>query len=464
MLRVIVAVVCLAAAPLARAQSLSAALPDDRRIVRLEQWLHAVYEHDPGTADRHASFIALWKGSDLEKLLLDTEVLARVMRNPKLRQFTIKRDGPAFEIRYTRGQVDRLRILGTILGCGVPAANLLCGEAVLLAAREPDLKRLLTAVQAEPPDDMDNGVLRRGALLHTDIAVLVPESERGPDDRPVNATSILIEFNDGQQRALTAGPLHWAIARMLLDAVKPAGLERPAPERDEMVRHWYQATASWLLANEHFEEKHFDRGREIFPDDALLQFFSGTVHEAQAGPRVQTMIRGATLPSGVTLGVKSARAEFRQAEGFFRRALELDPRMTEARLRLGHALLMQEHYADAATELRKTLDPAGDPLLQFYTVMFLGAAEEALGKPAEAAEWYSSASKLYPTSQSPRVALSALARRRGDRDGAWRSMQQVFALPNDERDRDDPWWTYTQQQGRAADLMLENVRLPFLRK
>jgi cytochrome c-type biogenesis protein CcmH/NrfG len=161
--------------------------------------------------------------------------------------------------------------------------------------------------------------------------------------------------------------------------------------------------------------------------------------------------------------VKSERAELRQAEGFFRRALELDPQMTEARLRLGHVLLMQEHYAEAAAELRKTVDPSGDHLLRFYASMFLGAAEEALGHTSEALEAYSSAAKLYPTAQSAKVALSAFARRQGDRDAAWLAMQQVFALPQTEPERDDPWWTYTQQQGRTADLLLENVRQPFQR-
>jgi len=462
-LRAIVIIAWLAAASAASAQSFFGTLPDERRIVRLEAWLHAVYEHEAGAPDHAVTSIARWSGSDLEKLFLDSDVLAQLMRNSKLGRFTVKAapPQPALEIRYTRAQLDRMRLLATALECGTAGTNAACLSVTRLAAEDDGLKRLLTAVQAEPPADGDNGVLKRAAMLHTDIVIMVPASARGVDDRPLSASTVRIEFNDGQQRALTVGPVHWAIARALLDHVKPVGAEKPAPERDMMVRRWYHATSAWLQANMEYEPDHLDRGRRIFPDDALLQFYSGTFHEAMAAPEVQTMVRGVALPTGVTVAVKSERAELRAAEGFFRRSVELDPQHVEARLRFGHVLLGQERYADAATELRKVVDQSGEPLIQFYASMFLGAAEEGLGRTADAVQSYERAATLYPTSQSPRVALSALARRTGNRQGAWTAMQQVFALPPTEPDRDDPWWSYIRQQGRDAEEQIEELRQLF---
>jgi hypothetical protein len=68
---------------------------------------------------------------------------------------------------------------------------------------------------------------------------------------------------------------------------------------------------------------------------------------------------------------------------------------------------------------------------------------------------------LYPTAQSPLLALSSLARRRGDRAGVLGALQQLFALPANKRDRDDPWWTYHVEQARHADELLEQLCRPF---
>jgi tetratricopeptide (TPR) repeat protein len=444
--------------------SLQPTLLDERRITRLEQWLNAVFEHEPGAIDRPASFVALWSGRDLETLLVDANALARILRNPNISRFSVEGvDQRPVDVRYTNAQLTRMRNLALMLRCSTATTTPLCLEAARLATEDAGLDRLLTAVRTASHQDGDNNVLKRGALLHTDIDILVPSSDRGADDRPVSSQSVRIQFADGQQQSLNVGPLHLKIARMLLDAVTPDGASPPRPELDDMVRRWYHATAKWFQANEEYEPEHLDRGREIFPDDPTLLLLSGTQHEAWAGPAVQAMIRGAALPTGITIGIRSDRAELRQAEGYFRRALEIDAGMIEARLRLGHVLLMLERYEDAAVELRRVLDSADAPLIRFYASMFLGAADENTGTADAAVESYTHAAELYPTAQSPHVALSALARRRGDRAGAWRAMQRVFALPAEETERDDPWWTYVRQQGRDAELLLHELRTPFQR-
>jgi hypothetical protein len=125
---------------------------------------------------------------------------------------------------------------------------------------------------------------------------------------------------------------------------------------------------------------------------------------------------------------------------------------------------MLERHDEAAVELRRILDPAGEPLIQFYVTMFLGAADEGGGRPDAAVESYTRAAELYPTAQSPRIALSALARRRGNRERAWQAMEAAFALPASQSDRDDPWWTYIRQQGRDAEFLLRELRRPFERE
>ena len=75
---------------------------------------------------------------------------------------------------------------------------------------------------------------------------------------------------------------------------------------------------------------------------------------------------------------------------------------------------------------------------------------------------YEQASRLFPMAQSPLLALSQLARRYGDRNGALRAIERLFALPGEERDaHDDPWWWYYVAQARDAEDLLEAMWQPY---
>ena len=151
--------------------------------------------------------------------------------------------------------------------------------------------------------------------------------------------------------------------------------------------------------------------------------------------------------------MQSDEAELRDAESMFRRALAQAPEHFEARLRLGRVLLMRGRARDAAEELRRANAAAPDELMKYYAAMFLGGAEEALGNFDAADDLYSRASTLYPNAQSPHVARSSLARRRGDLAGALAGIERVFELAAHYPDGDDPWWDYDRrgraQRGRA---------------
>jgi tetratricopeptide (TPR) repeat protein len=167
------------------------------------------------------------------------------------------------------------------------------------------------------------------------------------------------------------------------------------------------------------------------------------------------------LPAGVTFALASSSWELREAEGFLRRAIEIKPDYSEARLRLGRVQGLLGRHAAAAKELREALASADEDLLRYYGELFLGAEEEALGRYDAAFDAYQQAAALYPTAQSPLLALSSLARRRGDRAGVLGALQQLFALPVEKPDRDDPWWAYHVEQARHADELLEQLCRPF---
>jgi tetratricopeptide (TPR) repeat protein len=259
---------------------------------------------------------------------------------------------------------------------------------------------------------------------------------------------------DGRPQPLVIDIGHWELARSLLDKVVPAAA------RDEFVRGWYSATAAYLQGLGQLTPTHFTRGLNLFPGDGELLFQAACLHESIAEPRVQDAIQSAVVPSDVRFNVSSRRAELRDAESLFRKALKAQPDHVEARVRLGRVLGLRGEHAEAETQLRKAVADAKEPLLQYYAQLFLGAEREALGDRSQARDLYVRAALLYPDAQSPRLALSLLAARDRNYADALGAMSTVLALPGDTRI--DPWWNYHQSQGRNAPTDLKDVYTAFL--
>ena len=389
------------------------------QIERLQKWLAAVERHEPGTVDDPINTIGSWRGTEMQELPIEVRTLIELMREPETTIFFVYCDGSAVLVPYSPTELEALRVLARD------------------ATRRGDA----------------NDVLKRGALLHTDVAILaiLEPAEAGPRTSPgdVGAESLIVRFNDGLQRRLENAAGHWEMASSLLEGVTPD------PSKDEMVRLWYRATVAFQQSEGQLDSYHLERALKRFPTDATIVFFSGCLHETFASPEVQSLVQSTKLPSGVTLAVGSARGELRVAETFFRQALTIDPGLTEARVRLGRVLGLQGRHADAATELRQALATTQDSLLRYYAELFLGGEAEALGHFAQARRSYQRAEGLYPRAQSPLLALSRLANRSGARAGALSAIQAMLLVAGDAGD--DPWWAYHVVQGRTADALLSEL-------
>ena len=320
---------------------------------------------------------------------------------------------------------------------------------------EGDLGSVLRDLKKAGRTEEVNRVLKRGALLHADMNMLVPVGSRSLVTRQLSGTGRrLILVVDGRPIGVEFSVAHLEFARALLDAVSPD------PKRDEMVPAWYHATAAYLQSIESLGDlaPHLERALRLFPADANVLLDSGALHEAFAAPRLQAAIQ--SLGGGVP--IKSARAESQQAEKFFRQALKIKSGLAEARVRLGYVIGLQGRHAEAAGELRRAAATTEEPLLLYYAELFLGHEEAALNHDETARQGFERAGALYPRAQSPRLALSVLARRAGDRVGALRAIQGLLRLPADEREREDPWWQYNLVSVPSADALLADVRRPFL--
>jgi tetratricopeptide (TPR) repeat protein len=403
-------------------------------VERLHVWIEAVRLRDAGNIDEAVAQVARWTSPQLDDLRIELQSLHELMENPRHNQaFQVWIDSPrggvSVQAVYSGSELDRLRRLALSLGGRDPRK-----------VSTPDDDRQVRAAR--------NRMLKRGALLHTDVALTNPRDVvAGPVSPFSTRRDANILFADGRQVGVDRAADQWKFARAIL------GLVRPVAPADSGVRAWYRASSAVLLREVHLRADHFNEALRLFPDDTVVTMLGGGLHEAFASSSVQEFVRSATPPPGITLRVGSTRTELGRAEALFKRSLSIDPQNADARLRLGRVLSLQDRHADALTELRR-VDTSAPPVLQYYGSLFTGDAAEALGRIDEARAAYERAATLYPMAHAPRLALSQLAARAGDTLAASQTLELVLSGSADAARDDDPFWTYHEAAGRDAEALL----------
>ena len=248
-------------------------------------------------------------------------------------------------------------------------------------------------------------------------------------------------IDDGKPGRLTTGSLHWLLGRQLLGAM-------PAPSGDPFVDLWYRATSAFLIASGDYAaaERHLSQARQVIPDNAHVWLASSVLHAYFARPPVQHAASRVRIPPGSELQVQDERRELQQAQRHLQRALSLDSENAEARLRLGRVLALSQMHEDALRELRIAAALAKEPVQQYYVHLFTGQVESALDRLDSARVSFERAAALFPDAQTPRLALSELAARRGDESGAMAELEPIVARKREARA--DPWWSYDESYGR----------------
>jgi Tetratricopeptide repeat len=410
------------------------------RIERLRQWLDAVEQHEPGSADESLLRVASWDPTTLWRVWMDVGAMVSLIREPDILVFYTPSEPEPFS-GILRVPQPRLRM------------------RVIPYSRD-ELKRLQLIAKESFDRGGEDRILKRGAVLHSDIAMAeLPDSTQDRTRRP-SSSSILLHLADGQPTGIGTPVVHWELGRRLLDKVWGKGSRNggPSPGSDETVRLWYLASNVYMQSVEQLDAWHVDRSVQLFPRDPEMLFFAACAREMFSGPQIQNVLLSTTLSRDLFNLVGSEGEELRRAERLFREALERDPGRSEARIRLGRVLGQRGRHQDALAELRPATMATRNRLLLYYANVFLGAEADALGLTEEARQAYERASDLYPLAQSPRLAISALASRAGDRSGALAAIDSVLSRDEPQR-ADDPWWSYYISQTRDLEGVLIALRM-----
>ena len=268
-----------------------------------------------------------------------------------------------------------------------------------------------------------NQTLRRGAVLHADVGVFVNEH---PAEKARQAAHLV---EDGRSVGIRQGSPHWRVGRQLLELVKPN------PGGDAATLLWFRAASAYLFREGRLSElpDHLEKAKEIFPTESFPFLDSAYLHQMYASPAIQAAVQDLrpinnSAPKSrwlVGSPVDSRTRELNRAEQFLREALARAPDNAEVRIRRGQTLGELGRHNEAAAELRAVPRRGLTRRLAYLAELFLGREEHALGRRAEAERHYENAAALYPNAQSPRIALSHLARQSGNRAAASRYLQEV---------------------------------------
>jgi hypothetical protein len=375
------------------------AVGGDPALARLVLWLDAVTLHAAGCADQAAIEVGRWTRGHLETVLRDLRELSRFWSRF---QESVDRDRlivVLYERRFTGDEIDRIFHF------------------------------------------RGNETLRRGAVLHADIAEFV--------DGDLTEAPLV---EDGERKGWRSGTLHWEAGRQLLDIVKPG----PAGDKGSLL--WYRAVSAHLLREGRLAEvkAHLDKARQVFPEQPNFLLDSAYLHQELSSPSIQAAVQD-LRDEGTNVAVSSRRDELRRAESFLRQTLALAPDDDAARVRLGHTLGELRRHEAAIAELRKVTAAASEQQ-RYFAELFLGREAQALGRRDAARRHFESAAALYPNAQSPRLALAYLARQSSNRETAIRLLQEVTGRPASDTDRIDPWWSYYEPHLDDATDLMEAMR------
>ena len=333
--------------------------------------------------------------------------------------------------------------------------------------RGPELERYVDLVEHYAKGDRAGALAALGDWRERDLETatgLVAAWSRGEAEGPSGvdravfgafplASAILLHAERARNETVQAKvtfhlDLAWGLARLLPDD----------PRHREFVRRfsvvitlWASQTMRWELA--------LDLAKKVlrlFPGDPELLLAVGRLEEQlgfQGAPRSDPPPPGYESLTAVDLWERTGRQRhLAEAEKALAAAVAGDPRLLEARLRLGRVQWRRGAPEAARAQLEAVLAASRDAALVSLAHLFLGRIHEDGRRFPEAAREYEAALAVAPRAQTPRIALAHLRHRQGDEAGC-RAIVLQAAEPTGSAD--DFFWSYRWGWPAQAEALFE---------
>ena len=393
-----------------------AARQRDGRISAFERWMTAIDKHVPGETDRATVDMARLTPAQRDLLLEIAVPFAQFLQTGKL------------ALRHKAASAP---------------------EAAVIEA----LKTQIFSPRASPSEktSLSAAWLHRAVIFETDIAILSPdltaEAMRGAHDPGVVEA---IHSEDGELGGREMLNWHFGFARELVDARDPAA-------SDAFAVSWYHAVALYQLNQMLLGElePHLRKGVELFRGDARIQFDSACLSDAFGSTRVQSVLMSAQI-GGVRPNIPTADVTRAMAMRQFGKAIELDLTWVEPRVRLARLYEQAGRHDDALALLATAFKLPMSAPTEYMAQLVAGRADGALGHVDDGVAHLKAALELFPSSQTPLIAMSHIYLMSGD-------LEQAGAMAAALRDsapgeHDDPWWSYFPGAWLGASALLDQLR------
>lgn len=246
-------------------------------------------------------------------------------------------------------------------------------------------------------------------------------------------------------------------------ARRSAGTNIDPAQAAAFSRRWFLAVGlSFLTAGDlDAATRYVAAGLAEFHSDASLSLAAGMVQEAVAmktSPAMLWALRYGQVRHDMVLPYPKNEADrarlvvLSAAERGYRQTLAQPPEgsservTTEARLRLGHVLMIRGDIDGARAQLTAVLSESPSAREGYLAHLFMGRMLVDRDELDEAAREFEAARRMEPSGAAASIALGELADRRGHEEEARKYIASVTTIEA-EGSGPDPWWSYPFDAG-----------------
>jgi hypothetical protein len=243
-------------------------------------------------------------------------------------------------------------------------------------------------------------------------------------------------------------------SRQQLDAAQMLAATLPDEGPAGFTQRWQAYAVGTYLVQHDFRtaQRAVDEGVGRLPRSADLLLMKGTLMELAARSETADFRGTWTAAGGINRMASPIVARIEDtlvaAANAYERALELDPSLVSARLRLGWVYGINHSNAHAREQLRMVANGKSSRELRYLAHLFLGGLSDIDGDPEGAYYEYEAAHATLPDAQSGCIALMRAARLTGRTDLEQELLAQYAAR---RRASEDPWWYFSM--GFDSDLV-----------